>query len=78
MKTSAYNISLTFRQIFDLVRQLPSSEKIKLTKELEKYIIETKLTSLLNAFKTDDLSLDIIDREVETVRQELYGRAKKN
>ena len=71
------NISLTFRQILDLVRQLPRQQKIRLTKELEKEAIDSKLSQLLQSFKTDELSQEVIDQEVEAVRQELYERSQK-
>lgn len=74
----SYNISLNFSQILDLVRQLPKSQKIKLLKELEKEAIDTKLTKLLQTFRTEELSIDIIDQEVELVRQELFARSKKD
>ncbi len=76
MKTATYNIDLGFDQILDLVRQLPKKEKIRLSKELEKEIIDVKLTSLLKAFKTDELNQETIDQEVEAVRTELYARSK--
>lgn len=76
MKTGTYNIDLGFDQILDLVRQLPKKEKIRLSKELEREIIDVKLTSLLKAFKTDDLDQETINREVEIVRTELYAKPK--
>ena len=60
----------------DLVRELPKKEKIRLSKELEKEIIDAKLTSLLKAFKTDDLDQKTIDEEVEAVRASMYAREK--
>jgi hypothetical protein len=72
------NISLTFRQILDLVKQLPRQQKIRLTKELEKEAIDSKLSQILQSFKTDGLSQEIIDQEVEAVRQELYERSRKH
>jgi hypothetical protein len=78
MKTGSYNIDLEFNQIMDLVRQLSKKEKIKLSRELEKEIIDAKLTSLLRAFKTDELDRSTIDREVELVRAKLYARSKTN
>lgn len=71
MKT-ALEVDLTFEQVLALVRQLPRQEKIKLTKELEKEAIETKLEGLLQTFRTEELSLDSINEEVETVRQQMY------
>ena len=77
MKTGACNIDLGFDQILDLVRQLPKKEKIRLSKMLEREIIDAKLTSLLKAFKTDELDRETINKEVEIVRAELYAKSKK-
>ncbi|AFZ49400.1 type II toxin-antitoxin system VapB15 family antitoxin [Dactylococcopsis salina] len=68
MSKKVYQLSLDFDQILKLVEQLSESEKIKLSKELEKKLREQKLTELLQAFETDDLSLEEITEEVETVR----------
>lgn len=73
---AAFEIDLTFDQVLALVKQLPKQEKIMLTKELEKEGIETKLSALLKTFQTTDLSLDIINEEVEIVRKQLYGSQK--
>jgi hypothetical protein len=71
MKT-ALEVDLTFDQVLALVRQLPRQEKIRLTKELEKEAIETKLEKLLQTFRTEELSVETINDEVEIVRQQLY------
>jgi len=73
---AALQVDLTFDQVLGLVRQLPIKDKIKLTKELEKEGIESKLAELLKVFKTKELSLSAIDKEVEIVRQQLYERQK--
>jgi hypothetical protein len=78
MKTETYNVGLGFDQILDLVKQLPKKEKMRLSKELEKEIVDSKLTTLLKAFKTNQLNQDTIDTEVEIVRAELYARSKAN
>jgi hypothetical protein len=69
-------VNITYNQLLELVRKLPKQEKIKLSKELEKEEITNKLSKLLNVFKTNDLSLETIDKEVEIVRQEMYERKK--
>ena len=74
--SAALQVELTYDQVLALVKQLPTQEKIKLTKELEKEGIETKLSGLLNTFRTDELSLDTINEEVEIVRQQLYDNQK--
>jgi hypothetical protein len=76
MKT-ALQIDLTFDQILAMVRQLPKQQKIKLTKELEKEAIDTKLSRLLKTFRTKDLGLKTITEEVENVRQEIYDKRRR-
>ena len=73
---AAINIDITFDQVLSLVKQLPTKDKIKLTKELEKEGIDSKLTRLLKTFKTNELSLDLINSEVELVRQNIYEAQK--
>ncbi len=77
MKT-ALQIDISFEQILSMVKQLPKQQKIKLTKELEKEAIETKLSRLLKVFKTKDLDLETIIDESEIVRQEIYEKQKSN
>jgi len=72
MNTVNYNITLNYNQIFDLVKQLPLNQKIRLTQELAKETLDYKLSELLSIFRTDELDLDIINNEVDLVRAELY------
>ena len=76
MKT-ALQIDITFDQILSIVKQLPREQKLKLTKELEKEAIDSKLSSLLETFKTKDLDDKTINEEVERVRQEIYDNQKR-
>jgi hypothetical protein len=76
MKT-ALQIDITFNQILSMVKQLPRQQKIKLTRELEKEVIDNKLSRLLKLFKTRELDLKTIDEEVENARQELYDKQKR-
>ena len=73
---TALQVDITFDQVLSLVRQLPTKEKIKLTKELEKEGIETKLSGLLKTLRTKELSLATINEEVEIVRQQMYDSKK--
>ena len=75
MKT-ALQVDITFDQVLALFKQLPRLEKIKLTKELEKESIESKLSALLKTFRTKDLSLAEINKEVEIVRKQIYNGKK--
>ncbi len=73
---TAVQIDITFDQILSMVKQLPRQQKIKLSEELEKEAIDSKLTRLLNSFRAKDLDLKTINSEVETVRQEIYAKQK--
>ena len=68
------NMNLSFSQILELIKNLPGDQKIKISQELEKETIGSKLTELLKAFRTDKLSMDEITAEVEQVRQYLYEK----
>lgn len=71
-------MALSYNQILGLVRQLPKSEKAKLGAELAKESIDTRLTKLLSSFRTDELSQEIINSEIESVRSEIYAKKKKS
>ena len=75
MKT-AIEIDLSFDQILSVVKQLPRQQKIRLTKELEKEAIDSRLTKLLKTLKSQDLDLRIVNEEVELVRQQIYYKQK--
>ncbi len=74
MTTINYQLSLDFEQVLALVKQLPYSEKLQLSQELEKEVLNNRLTALLDSCKTDELSLEAITEEVEAVRSEIHAR----
>lgn len=74
---AAFQINITFDQILSLVRQLPKQQKIELTRELEKDVIGSQLSKLLETFNTNELELETINSEVEIVRQEIYDKQKR-
>lgn len=78
MNTNAFKISLNYGQILELVKQLPKKDKEKLSKELAKEAIDSRLTRLLNSFSSDELAEELINKEVESVRAEIYAKKKKN
>lgn len=78
MPTNSYSAPITFSQLLSMLRQLPVRQKIKIARELKKDVIDSKLRSLLESFKTDDLTLDMIDMEVNKVRKQLYEKKTKS
>ena len=73
MKT-ALDIDLSFDQIMSIVRQLSKEDKIKLTQELEKEAIESRLSRVLKSFRSDEFDLATVNEEVEVVRKEIYDK----
>lgn len=73
---SALQLEVTFDQVLALVKKMPRQEKIKLTEELGKEVINSELTRLMKIFKTKELSISAINKEVEIVRQKLYDGRK--
>lgn len=73
-----YQLSLDFEQILQLVKQLPYEEKKLLSEELGKESISKELMQILEEFKTDEISVETINEEVEAVREEIYGIPKKS
>jgi len=74
MTTANLQISLNFNQVLEIVQQLSDQEKLELNQVLTKDLINKKLTGFLEDFKTDELSLELINQEVETVRSEIYAQ----
>lgn len=68
--------TFTFQQILELVRRLPLQDKVKISRELERELVDAKLCELLKVFKTDELTEEEILKEVEAVRAERYARKK--
>jgi hypothetical protein len=71
---AALQVEISFEQVLSLVMQLPKNQKIILSKELEKEGIDSKLQMLLQKFKAPDLDTDLLNEEVEKVRQSLHDK----
>jgi len=78
MNSNAFKISLTYNQVLDLVRQMPGKDKARLSNELAKEAADKRLSKLLSAFKTNELTEDEINKEVEKARSEIYAQKRKN
>lgn len=78
MNNNAFKISLTYNQVLELVRQLPKKDKTKLSNELVKEVTDKRLSRLLSAFRTDEISEDEINKEVEKARASIYAKKQNN
>ena len=65
-------LSLNFLEVKSLVTQFDVNRKIELIEILEKETFPIRFKNLLNKFKTDEIGLDEITREVEIVRENRY------
>lgn len=71
-----YNIELDKSQIFNLIRQLDTDDKIELLNSLQESTYVKRFEKLLDTLRTDKISLDDITKEVESVRQKRYEQGK--
>ncbi|MBM3238919.1 hypothetical protein FJZ31_21720 [Candidatus Poribacteria bacterium] len=69
-------LSIDFDQIKSLVVQFDVNDKIKLIQLLEEETFPVRFKQFLNKVKTDDLSMDEITVEVETVRRKRYNEKR--
>lgn len=73
---SATSIELTYEQVRSAVMKLTRRQKIKLSRDLEREAIDSRLTALLKGFRTEDLDLKTLQEEVEATRQMIYEEQK--
>ncbi len=71
-----YNIELDKSQIFNLIRQLDTDDKIELLNSLQESTYVKRFEKLLDSLRTDKISLDDITKEVESIRQKRYEQGK--
>ena len=62
-----------FLQVKSLIAQFDIDKKIELIELLEKETFPVRFKNLLNKFKTNEISLDEITREVEIVRGKRFS-----
>lgn len=70
------NIELDKNQFMKILNNMDESDKLEIYNELRKSLFLKRFNELLNTTKTDELTLEEITKEVESVRQQRYE--KKN
>ena len=66
------SVAIDFSQLKTVVEQCNLDEKLELLALLEKETFSTRFKKFLSQIKTDELSLEEITAEVESVRQARY------
>ena len=75
MDTIQLNISK--QQFVGLIQSMPEKDRLDIFDRLRKSLFVSRFDRLLKSVRTDELSLDDITREVETVRQEHYEKRQQ-
>lgn len=78
MALASLKIRLNYNQVLELARQLSDEDKLELNRVLAAEARGIKLRRLLETFKTNEISQEEINAEVESVRQEAYEKRLRN
>ncbi len=70
------SLAVDFDQLKSLITQCGIDEKTEIIQMLEKDTFSHRFNRLLSNMKADDLSLEEITAEVETVREKRYSAKK--
>ena len=73
----AINIELDKSQFLKIINQLDDNDKFELFNELKKSLFLKRFNKLLKSTQTDELSMDEITKEVESVRRQRYEEGKQ-
>jgi len=75
MKT--ISLELDKSQVMKMLNKLDDSDKFEIFNELKRSLFLKRFNRLLRSTKTDELSLDEITKEVESVRKLRYENGKQ-
>jgi hypothetical protein len=71
------NIEINKNQLFRIFDHLDENEKFEIFNRLKKSLFLKRFNSLLESTKTDELSLEEITNEVESVRKHRYEKGEQ-
>ncbi len=71
------NISLDKNQFIKIINNLEEKDKLEIYFELRKTLFLQRFNKLLQSAKTNELSLEEITKEVESVRKSRYEKGKQ-
>jgi hypothetical protein len=73
----AIQIELDKRQVIKIFNQLGEKDKLELFYELKKSLFLKRFNKLLESTRTDELTIDEITKEVESIRKDRYEKGKQ-
>jgi len=71
------NIELDKNQFIRIINRLDDTDKFEIFNELKKSLFLKRFNKLLKSTKTEDLTMDDITKEVESVRKNRYEKGKQ-
>jgi len=72
----AITIELNKSQFYKLINQLDDDDKFELYNKLKKFLFLKRFNKLIKSTKTDELTLDDISKEVESVQKKGMKKVK--
>ena len=73
----AINIEINQSKFLKIIHQLDDKDKMELYNELKKSLFLKRYNILLQSTETDELTLDEITKEVESVRKQRYEEGEQ-
>ncbi|OFX58694.1 MAG: hypothetical protein A2046_10250 [Bacteroidetes bacterium GWA2_30_7] len=73
----AINIELDKKLFIQIINKLNYNDKFEIFNELKKSLFLKRFNNLLKSTKTNELSLEDITKEVESVRKQRYEKGKQ-
>lgn len=73
----AINIEINQSKFLKIIHQLDDKDKMELYNELKKSLFLKRYNKLLQSTETDELTLDEITKEVESVRKQRYEEGEQ-
>ena len=73
----AINIELNKRQFLKIINQLDDNDKFELYNELKKSLFLKRFNKPLKSTKSDELTIEDITNEVESVRKQRYEEGRQ-
>ena len=73
MQAQTLNINIDFKQLLNIIRQCDIKQKIKIAETLDKETYAVRFKQLISELSENDLTMNEITKEVETVRSKRYA-----
>ena len=71
------NIELNKNQFIKILNKLDDNDKLEIFNELKKSLFLKRFNKLLSSTKTNELTMEEITKEVESVRSKRYEKGKQ-